>query len=497
MIVQIILPGFQNTAIDTSLGLESNNSTYITRTGGTHKSNVHNANTHRSDKTYKKGTIDLDTANSHRSAGGAGGSAEGHSLSTAGAAGGRAAGGQGGMGGAVIIHQQPPLQGPMTVQGPMSSTELLITAIGSTIALILLIIAGAIVCRSVYRDQLRSYNKRQDKMSAKKAKEAEQANSGNRASVGEPERLISVLPDVAVNPSLAPHRQATQMLHAMTPLSQTFATSSPQETGLLQTTPPVPAPSAPPPEYQRARCPRRHVSSTSGSDLSPIPLRAPRRMRARGLSRSRDKTHDQSCHDMSHANFIHSSTMAKDMTDQGLSMTCTRQAHVREQSPSLPITNTGHSIKANGTFTNCYTCATPRQPAPSCTSGPTPLPTGISCHTSCIQKTNGSQLSESLQERDLLTFHHFTSVLDNQQRIIGHLMQAQETADSLPSTKTSATPTNPHRSLWSRGGQSSMKKTTPGQSISATATTEIQTPSPPTGRTGDEIHKVEVHNDDE
>ena len=69
----ILLPGFQNTAIDTSLGLESNNSTYITRTGGTHKSNVHNANTHRSDKTYKKGTIDLDTANSHRSAGSAGG----------------------------------------------------------------------------------------------------------------------------------------------------------------------------------------------------------------------------------------------------------------------------------------------------------------------------------------------------------------------------------------------------------------------------------------
>ena len=158
----MILPGFQNTAIDTTLGLESNNSTYITRTGGTHRSNVHNANAHRSDKTYKKGTIDLDTASSHRSAGGAGGSAEGHSLSTADAAGGRAAGGHGGMGGAVIIHQQP----PRAVQEPMTSTELLITAIGSTLALIILIIAGAIICRSVYRDQRRSYNKRQDKLSA-------------------------------------------------------------------------------------------------------------------------------------------------------------------------------------------------------------------------------------------------------------------------------------------------------------------------------------------
>ena len=395
------------------------------------------------------------------------------------------------MGGAVIIHQQPPRAMP----DPMSSTELLITAIGSTIALILLIIAGAIVCRSVYRDQRRSYNKRQDKLSAKKAKEAE-ANSGSRVSVGETERLTSVLPDVAVNPSLAPHRQATQMLHAMTPLSQTFATGPPQTAGLLQTTPPVPAPSAPPPEYQRARCPRRHVSSTSGSDLSPIPPRGPRRMKVRGLSRSRDKTHDQSCHDTSHANFIHSSTMARDMTDQGLSMTCTRQAHAREQSPSLPTTLTERSTKANGTFTNCYTCATPRPPAPLCTSVPTPLPTGISCHTSCAQKMKGSQLTESLQERDLLTFHHFTSVLDNQQRLIGQLL-AQETADSLPSTKTSVTPTNQHQSLWLKGGPNLTKKTSPGQSTSATATTETQTPSLQTGRPEDEIHKAEIHNENE
>ena len=309
--------------------------------------------------------------------------------------------------------------------------------------------------------------------------------------------MISVLPDVTVNPSMAPHRQATQMLHAMTPLSQTFATRSPQEAGLLQTTPPVPAPSAPPPEYQRARCPRRHVSSTSGSDLSPIPPRGPRRVRARGLSRSRDRARDQSCHDTSHVNYIHSSTMARDMPDQGLSMTCTLPAHARELSPSLPTTLTGRSTKANGTFTNCYTCATPQQPAPSCISGPTPLPTGTSPHTSCIQKTNGSQLTESLQERDLLTFHHFTSVLDNQQRIIGHLMQAQETAENPPNTKTSATLTNPHRSLWSKGGSNLTKKTTPGQLTSATATTETQTPSLPTGRTEDGIHKVEVHDEDE
>ena len=125
--------------------LTSSNSTYNTKTGGTHTSNVHHANSDRTSKTYRKGTIDLATANSHKVAGGAGGSA-GPSRSTSGAAGGLGAGGHGGTGGQVIIHHQAPPPRPDN----MTSTELLGAAIGSTIAIILIIIAGAITCRSVY-----------------------------------------------------------------------------------------------------------------------------------------------------------------------------------------------------------------------------------------------------------------------------------------------------------------------------------------------------------
>ena len=46
--------------------LTSNNSTYKTNTGGTHSSNVHHANTDHTSKTFRKGTIDLATANSHK-----------------------------------------------------------------------------------------------------------------------------------------------------------------------------------------------------------------------------------------------------------------------------------------------------------------------------------------------------------------------------------------------------------------------------------------------
>ena len=146
--------------------LTSNNSTYKTNTGGTHSSNVHHANTDHNSKSLRKGTIDLATVNSHRVTGGAGGSA-GPSRSSAGAAGGLAAGGQGGTGGHVIIHHQAPPPPPDT----LTSTELLGAAIGSTILIILIIIAGAITCRSVYRDQARSYRKRKDKKQAKKARE--------------------------------------------------------------------------------------------------------------------------------------------------------------------------------------------------------------------------------------------------------------------------------------------------------------------------------------
>ena len=74
--------GLTNIRVDTTIGLESNNLTYNTRTGGTHRSTVHNVNTHRTDRILKKGTIDLETVNSHWVAGGT--------------AGGRAAGGHGG-----------------------------------------------------------------------------------------------------------------------------------------------------------------------------------------------------------------------------------------------------------------------------------------------------------------------------------------------------------------------------------------------------------------
>ena len=125
--------------MDTTIGLESNNLNYNTRTGGTHRSTVHNVNTHRTDRILKKGTIDLETVNSHWVAGGT--------------AGGRAAGGHGGMGGQDIIHQQAPRPLPES----MTSTELLAVAIGSTLAVILIIIASAIMCHSVYRDQHRSF----------------------------------------------------------------------------------------------------------------------------------------------------------------------------------------------------------------------------------------------------------------------------------------------------------------------------------------------------
>ena len=56
--------------------LTSTNSTYRTKTGGTHTSNVHHANSDRTSKTFKKGTIDMATANSHKVAGGEGAPAD-------------------------------------------------------------------------------------------------------------------------------------------------------------------------------------------------------------------------------------------------------------------------------------------------------------------------------------------------------------------------------------------------------------------------------------
>ena len=174
--------------------LTSNNSTYNTKTGGTHTSNVHHANTDHTSKMFKKGTVDLATANSHKVAGGAGGP----SRSAAGAAGGLAAGGHGGQGGQVIIHHQAPAALPQPDK--MTSAELLGAAIGSTIAVILIIIAGAIICRSVYRDQTRTFKKRRDKKNAKKARDTESVSTASRSE--EIERLTSVLPDVTVPPAI-------------------------------------------------------------------------------------------------------------------------------------------------------------------------------------------------------------------------------------------------------------------------------------------------------
>ena len=103
----------------------------------------------------------------------------------------------------------------------------------------------------------------------------------------------------------------------------------------------------------------------------------------------------------------------------------------------------------------------PNQQAPSCGREPTPLLTGTSLLTSSTRTTNRSARTEPLKDRDLLTFYHFMLVLDNQQRIIGHLMKAQETAESHQTMKTSTTSTNPHRSLWLIGEAKSTMSTTP------------------------------------
>ena len=93
----------------------------------------------------------------------------------------------------------------------MTSAELLGAAIGSTIAVILIIIAGAIICRSVYRDQTWTFKKRRDKKNAKKVRDTESVSTASRSE--EIERLTSVLPDVTVPPA----QQGLSLIHISEP----------------------------------------------------------------------------------------------------------------------------------------------------------------------------------------------------------------------------------------------------------------------------------------
>ena len=441
-----------NVGLDTQL--TSNNSTYNTKTGGTHTSNVRhaNSNTDHTSKTFKKGTVDLATANSHKVAGGAGGSA-GPSRSAAGAAGGLAAGGHGGTGGQVIIHHQAPSPAP----DKMTSAELLGAAIGSTIVVILIIIAGAITCRSVYRDQTRSFKKRRDKKAAKKVRDTESASVACRSE--ETERLTSVLPDMTVPPAQqgAPHRQATEMLSSLTPLSQTCAADLTKETGLLKTTvQPAPAPSAPPMEVRSARCQRRHVSSNSDSDLSPIPHRDPRQARAWGPYRNKSRNRDMSRRETSPAYCFPSSTATgpADLTGRGpsLSSTLIHRAPATEPLQSLPTTAIEPMIRTSDTATSGCLCPTSMQPALYCSSELIPSSTGINKPRLPTPPTNGGQ-GTGLYEQGHRQFQHFNQTIETQQQLISQLLQAQMLSVSLPSTRrslttaTPATPDNPHQSL--------------------------------------------------
>ena len=477
--------------------LTSNNSTYKTNTGGTHSSNVHHANTDHTSKTFRKGTIDLATANSHRVTGGAGGSA-GPSRSSAGAAGGLAAGGQGGTGGHVIIHHQAPPPPPDT----LTSTELLGAAIGSTIAIILIVIAGAITCRSVYRDQARSFRKRRDKKLAKKTRDMESASVASRE--GEIERLTSVLPDVTVPPAQqgAPHRRATEMLNAMTPLSQTCAIDSAKEkeTGLLKTTVQhAPVPSAPPMEHKSARCQRRHVSS-SDSDLSPIPHREPRIARAWGPSRNQSRGHNKShrltalreteLQDTCLASYLPSSTVtrAEGSTGKGprSSSPLTPRAPVMAPSRSLLTTAIVPTTKTNDTATSGCLCRTGMQPAQLFTSEPTLSSTGTGPSRPSILPMSGGQ-ETGLQDQDHRRFQHLNQTIDTQQQLINQLLQAQKMMSvSLTPTKKSSTTAapatpdfNPHRSLHTAGDRKQTRRD-PEHPQSTSAATMEQPATPKT-----------------
>ena len=476
--------------------LASNNSTYNTKTGGTHTSNVHHANTDHTSKMFKKGTVDLATANSHKVAGGAGGP----SRSAAGAAGGLAAGGHGGQGGQVIIHHQVP---PMPSQpDKMTSAELLGAAIGSTIAVILIIIAGAIICRSVYRDQTRTFKKRRDKKNAKKARDTESVSTASRSE--EIERLTSVLPDVTVPPAQqgAPHRQAIEMLHAMTPLSQTCAIDSVSErrTGQLETTVQhAPVPSAPPRDNKKVRCQRRHVSS-SDSDLSPIPHRDPRTARAWGLSRNQSRGHNKSHHQItfssgaeSHntvpANCFPLSTVTRPegSTDRGplSSSPLTPRAHVTAPSQSLPTIVTGPMTRTNGTVTSGYSCPTGMPPDQFCTLARIHSSTNIGQPSLPTLPMSGSQGTE-LHVQDHHQFQRLNQTIDTQYQLINQLLQAQKAMNvSLPSMKKSSatealpTPDNPHRSLHTADKKRQTRRDRelpPSTSVSATETLP-QTPT--------------------
>ena len=474
--------------------LTSSNSTYNTKTGGTHTSNVHHANSDRTSKTFKKGTIDLATANSHKVAGGAGGSA-GPSRSTSGAAGGLGVGGHGGTGGQVIIHHQAPPPRPDN----MTSTELLGAAIGSTIAIILIIIAGAITCRSVYRDQARSFKKRRDKKTAKKARDIESASIASRSE--EIERLTSVLPDVTVPPAQqgAPHRRATEMLNAMTPLSQTCVIDSAKEkeTGLLKTTVQhAPVPSAPPMEHRSTRCQRRHVSS-SDSDLSPIPHREPRIARAWGPSRNQSRGHNKSHHQITFssgaenqdtvlANYFPSSTATRPegLTGKGPSSSSPLipRAPVTAPSQSLPTTVTGQVTKTTDTAISGCLCRTGMQPAQLFTSEPILSSTGTGQSRPSILPMSGGQ-ETGLQDQDHRRFQHLNQTIDTQQQLINQLLQAQKMMSvSLTPTKKSSTTAapatpdfNPHRSLHTAGDRKQTRRDPEHPQSTSAATMEPPT----------------------
>ena len=475
-------PGLTNVGLDTQL--TSNNSTYRTKTGGTHTSNVRHANTNtdHTSKTFKKGTVDLANANSNRVAGGAGGTA-GPSRSAAGAAGGLAAGGHGGTGGQVIIHHQAPTPAP----DKMTSAELLGAAIGSTIVVILIIIAGAITCRSVYRDQSRSFKKRRDKKAAKKAhKDTESASVTSRSE--ELERLTSVLPDVTVPPAQqgAPHRRATEMLRSLTPLSQTYAADSTRET-IVQ---PAPAPSAPPPALRSVQCPRRHVSSNSDSDMSPIPHRDPRQARAWGPYRSKSRHRDMSSRDTSTAYCFPLSTAIRpaDSTGRGpnLSSTLIHRAPATGPSPSSPTTVIGQMTRTSGTATSGCSCPTGMPPAPYCSSELTPSSIGIGQPSQSTLPMNGGQgTGTELHGQGHRQYQHLNQTIDTQQQLIGQLLQAQKMMSvSLPSMRRSSTTApleiqdNPHQSLHTASERTPTRRVQelpPSKSTSA-ATTEL----PPT-----------------
>ena len=318
------------------------------------------------------------------------------------------------------------------------------------------------------------------------------------------ERLTSVLPDVTVPPAQqgAPHRRATEMLNAMTPLSQTCAIDSAKEkeTGLLKTTVQhAPVPSAPPMEHRSTRCQRRHVSS-SDSDLSPIPHREPRIARAWGPSRNQSRGHNKSHRltaltetepqDTGLAGYFPSSTATRTEGSTGKgprsSSPLTPRAPVMAPSRSLLTTAIVPTTKTNDTATSGCLCRTGMQPAQLFTSEPILSSTGTGQSRPSILPMSGGQ-ETGLQDQDHRRFQHLNQTIDTQQQLINQLLQAQKMMNvSLTPTKkssTTATPAtpdfNPHRSLHTAGDRKQTRRD-PEHPQSTSAATMEQPATPKT-----------------